>query len=105
MAEEYGPVTGGCLCGEVRYRSKGEVRWVAHCHCRWCQQASGAAFLTYIGFRTDDLEWTKGAPASGVCGGGFAVADGDQLHAEEQAAAGQDSDDTRPIAIQALPSS
>ena len=63
MAEEYGPVTGGCLCGEVRYRSKGEVRWVAHCHCRWCQQASGAAFLTYIGFRTDDLEWTKGAPA------------------------------------------
>ena len=63
MAEEYGPVTGGCLCGEVRYRSKGEVRWVAHCHCRWCQQASGAAFLTYVGFRTDDLEWTKGAPA------------------------------------------
>lgn len=28
-----------------------------------CQQVSGAAFLTYNGFRTDDFEWTNGAPA------------------------------------------
>ncbi len=54
--------TGGCLCGEVRYQAKGVALWVVHCHCRWCQQASGAAFLTYVGFGTDDLEWVKGAP-------------------------------------------
>ena len=55
-------ITGGCLCGEVRYRAKGEALWVVHCHCRWCQRVSGAAFLTYVGFRTEDLEWAKGAP-------------------------------------------
>ncbi|MEE8500971.1 MAG: GFA family protein [Kiloniellales bacterium] len=55
-------ITGGCLCGEVRYRATGEAFWVAHCHCRWCQRASGAAFLTYVGFRTEDLEWVKGVP-------------------------------------------
>jgi len=56
-------ITGGCLCGDVHYRAKGEALWVAHCHCRWCQRVSGAAFLTYVGFRTEDLEWTAGAPA------------------------------------------
>ncbi len=54
--------SGGCLCGEVRYRATGEALWVVHCHCRWCQQASGAAFSTYVGFRTEALEWVNGAP-------------------------------------------
>ncbi len=54
--------TGGCLCGDVRYRARGEDRRVVHCHCRSCQQVSGAAFLTCVGFRTEDLEWVKGAP-------------------------------------------
>ena len=54
--------TGGCLCGEVRYRAEGEVRWIVHCHCRWCQRASGAAFLTYVGFDPGDFEWIAGAP-------------------------------------------
>jgi hypothetical protein len=56
-------ITGGCLCGEVRYRAYGEALWVVHCHCRWCQRVSGAAFLTYVGFPTEDLDWTAGAPA------------------------------------------
>ncbi len=55
-------LSGGCLCGEVRYRATGEALWVVHCHCRWCQQASGAAFLTYVGSRIEDLEWVNGAP-------------------------------------------
>ena len=55
-------ITGGCLCGEVRYRARGDALWVVHCHCRWCQQASGAAFLTCAGFRTEDLKWVKGVP-------------------------------------------
>ena len=55
-------ITGGCLCGEVRYRARREALWVVHCHCRWCQRASGAAFLTCAGFWNEDLEWVKGAP-------------------------------------------
>lgn len=56
-------MTGGCLCGTVRYCATGAPLWIAHCHCRWCQRVSGAAFLTYVGFRTEDLEWTEGEPA------------------------------------------
>ncbi len=53
-------ITGGCLCGDLRYEGNGEPRWVVHCHCRWCQRASGSAFLTYVGFAIDDLVWSKG---------------------------------------------
>lgn len=33
-------ITGGCLCGEVRYEMEGVFN-VAVCHCRECQYASG----------------------------------------------------------------
>ncbi len=37
-------VTGGCLCGEVRYRFSGEPLRQVICHCRDCQRAGGSAF-------------------------------------------------------------
>src|SRR5215467_13974700 len=35
---------GGCLCGQVRYSANIEPAFVAVCHCRNCQKASGTAF-------------------------------------------------------------
>lgn len=57
------PITGGCLCGHLRYQGDGPPRWIVHCHCRICQRHSGAAFLTYVGFAIDDLEWAGEGPA------------------------------------------
>ena len=37
-------VTGGCLCGAVRYRYSGEFLRQPICHCRDCQRWSGSAF-------------------------------------------------------------
>ena len=37
---------GGCACGRVRYRLTAPPLIVHACHCRDCQQASGAAFIT-----------------------------------------------------------
>ncbi len=55
---------GGCLCGEVRYTVEGEPRVVVHCHCRMCQKAAGAAFLTWATFPVSALRYTRGQPAS-----------------------------------------
>jgi hypothetical protein len=38
--------TGGCLCGDVVYRTDGDPVIVAHCHCRDCQRVSGAGHTT-----------------------------------------------------------
>ena len=40
--------TGGCLCGAVRYRIKGDPLATAVCHCTHCQKQSGAMFSTNL---------------------------------------------------------
>ena len=37
-------LTGGCLCGAVRYQSTGEIARRFLCHCRDCKRAGGRAF-------------------------------------------------------------
>jgi|LNFM01.2.fsa_nt_gb hypothetical protein len=55
---------GGCLCGALRYRVEGEPRETVHCHCRMCQKAGGAGFLTWATFTPEDaLAYTTGTPA------------------------------------------
>jgi hypothetical protein len=35
---------GGCQCGRVRYRITAQPLFLAACHCKECQRASGSAF-------------------------------------------------------------
>jgi hypothetical protein len=51
---------GGCLCGAVRYTLHGAPDWSAHCHCRSCQKATGAAFATWAGVKAENFEVIKG---------------------------------------------
>ena len=37
-------IEGGCLCGQIRYRSDVEPLMVAICHCKNCQRQSGASY-------------------------------------------------------------
>lgn len=34
-------VTGGCLCGAVRYRVDGPIRDIVGCHCGQCRKTTG----------------------------------------------------------------
>jgi len=52
---------GGCLCGAVRYRLTGPLVYSGNCHCRSCQKATGAGFVTWSGVKQAQFEVTKGA--------------------------------------------
>ncbi len=51
---------GGCLCGAVRYMFRGAPEYSSHCHCRSCQKAAGAGYITWCGLNPDNFEVTKG---------------------------------------------
>ena len=56
------PVTGGCLCGAVRWQADAAPEWVATCHCRKCRKALGGIFGVFAAFPLDTFRYTKGVP-------------------------------------------
>ena len=51
---------GSCFCGRVRYRFSGAVKFVAHDHCSICRRTSGAAFVTWVGVKEEQLTMLAG---------------------------------------------
>lgn len=56
------PITGGCLCGDVRYEIIRPVIENNFCHCRMCQKFSGAPVVAMSTYPEDALQFTKGEP-------------------------------------------
>jgi hypothetical protein len=56
-------LSGGCLCGAVRFRAALPAKWVAHCHCSMCRRAHGAGFVTWAGFPAEAVAIEKGSDA------------------------------------------
>lgn len=51
-----GTLTGGCLCGAVRYELKPGFRMRPYaCHCTDCQRRTGSAFSLHMGVMAKDL--------------------------------------------------
>jgi hypothetical protein len=70
---------GRCLCGAVGFAVTPPTLFCAHCHCRWCRSAHGAAFVTWVGAAEDrfrllpgsaEPHWFQSSPQSrrGFCG-------------------------------------
>lgn len=52
------PITGGCLCGALRYEARGEPLYAGLCYCADCRKASGSGFIPFIGFASDALSFS-----------------------------------------------
>jgi hypothetical protein len=57
MPDALPAVTGGCLCGRVRYEATPTHRDGYYCHCRMCQLAFGNTRAAYLNLRKDQLRW------------------------------------------------
>lgn len=56
--------TGGCLCGEVRYRITSAPVEALYCHCRMCQRAHGAPVVAWLTVPLANCEVTAGNPVA-----------------------------------------
>ncbi len=63
-----GTMSGGCLCGAVRYEIDAAPLFAAHCSCRDCQKASGAGHATVFGVAEGAMALT-GALQTFTCTG------------------------------------
>lgn len=59
-------MSGGCLCGQVRYETDAAPAWTAICYCRDCQHASGSGYMPVMGVRRDALRITGDTKAFAV---------------------------------------
>ncbi|MEF3049284.1 GFA family protein [Pseudotabrizicola sp. L79] len=53
---------GGCLCGAIRYETVTAPARVTVCHCRFCQRATGSAYMVQPVFDDVDLRLLSGTP-------------------------------------------
>jgi hypothetical protein len=52
-------MTGGCMCGAVRYEVIGEPFAVTYCHCLSCRKHNGGPVVALAGFKKEQLKFTK----------------------------------------------
>ena len=55
-------ITGGCLCGKVRYRVSQPLEKIIACHCTHCQRTSGAGASFNAPVPSAAVSFTSGSP-------------------------------------------
>lgn len=55
-------ITGGCLCGDVRFAYNGTLGAAAYCHCSDCRKCTGSAFNVSVGVERKYFEIINGYP-------------------------------------------
>jgi hypothetical protein len=62
------PLSGGCLCGAVRYSYEGSVAKAVYCHCSDCRRTTGSAFNVGLGVSAAGLSVTGALERFTKCG-------------------------------------
>jgi len=55
-------VTGGCLCGAIKYELAEAPAMMGVCHCKNCQRQAGSAFSTLAGVAKEQFRFVTGEP-------------------------------------------
>lgn len=55
-------LTGGCLCGAVKYDIDGSPFDADYCHCNICRKNVGAFAVCWMDFRVEQISWISGKP-------------------------------------------
>ncbi len=55
-------ITGGCLCGDIRYEISEPTIYSDICHCRMCQKATGGQIVAGVTVLRKAFRFTKGEP-------------------------------------------
>jgi hypothetical protein len=51
-------ITGGCLCGALRYEATGEPDYSGYSCCSDCRKATGSGFIGFMGFPAGAISFT-----------------------------------------------
>lgn len=54
-------ITGGCLCGGIRFSVNGELQPLQLCHCSQCRKAQGTAFASALPVKADAFTLDSGS--------------------------------------------
>ncbi len=60
------PLTGGCLCGAVRFEISEPLQGAGYCHCTRCQRRSGSAAAVSASPVPGSFRFTEGEDHVGV---------------------------------------
>jgi len=60
MENQKQKVTGGCMCGAVRYAAPAP-HCVIYCHCRDCRRHTGAPLVSFVGYQMSEIKWSGDA--------------------------------------------
>jgi hypothetical protein len=55
-------IDGGCFCGAITYEAEVDPEKTSICHCRDCQQLTGAAFRVTVPASEENYRITGGEP-------------------------------------------
>ncbi|MEO1918244.1 MAG: GFA family protein, partial [Paracoccaceae bacterium] len=51
-------MTGGCMCGSVRFETTGETFGMNYYHCNSCRKYTGGPVVTLAGFMADQVKFS-----------------------------------------------
>ncbi len=53
-------ISGGCMCGKVRFTVEDDFQHFFLCYCEQCRKMTGSAHASNLFTRPDNITWEKG---------------------------------------------